>query len=315
MKFPPTAWIIPVHNRRVITLRCLHRLRADGVLSWSRAYVVDDGSTDGTADAVRAQFPEVVLLRGGGDLWWTGATALGMKAAHTDGARLICWLNDDTAPLPGSCGLLCAAADRTGAIVTGQCFMPQKGPMVYGGLKRRGIALRLIHATQGHPQPVDAVCGNFVCIPRAVVDRIGFPDADGLPHAFGDTDYALRARAEGIPVLVEPMANAEAEPNALHNYASWLLSDIPVAEIWRPLARKSSYAYAPAHVRFLARHFGLPGVLYWAWTVFKRVPMSLIRIVVPRAWLIRLWGRHSSAWQEEQTIRSALARSPDTPRE
>ena len=56
-----TAVIIPVHNRRETTLACLRRLTADGVPAWSRIVVVDDGSTDGTGEAVRVEFPDVEI--------------------------------------------------------------------------------------------------------------------------------------------------------------------------------------------------------------------------------------------------------------
>src|SRR5262249_25124422 len=40
--------------------------------------LVDDGSTDGTDEDVRQRFPDTVILRGDGNLWWTGAMARGV---------------------------------------------------------------------------------------------------------------------------------------------------------------------------------------------------------------------------------------------
>lgn len=65
--------VIPVRNRREITLRCLRHLRDHRDLDWLNVIVVDDGSTDGTSEAVRKEFREVQLVQGNGDLWWTGA--------------------------------------------------------------------------------------------------------------------------------------------------------------------------------------------------------------------------------------------------
>lgn len=308
MNSTPVAWVIPVHNRRETTLGCLRQLQRDGVLKWSEVYVVDDGSTDGTRAAVAAEFPAVHVLSGDGHLWWTGATERGMRAAFAAGAQLICWLNDDTRARPGACARLCATAAATGAIVTGQCFVPPDGPLVYGGLRRARVSLHLVAVSGETLWPVDAACGNFVCFPRAVVDRIGWPDGRRLPHAFGDSDYTLRAHLAGLSVMVDPLAVADARPNALGNYASWLLSDITVAAIWRQLADRRSYAYAPAHARFLARHFGMQGALYWTWTVLKRIPITLLRLLVPQSWLRRIWGRRSAAWQDEQRVLAALAR-------
>jgi hypothetical protein len=304
-----TAWIIPVHNRREVTLACLQRLRNQGVLEWSQAYVVDDGSTDGTSDAIRAAFPEVRLLHGDGDLWWTGATEHGMRAAFDDGAQFICWLNDDTSPHAGACAQLRTTSEATGAITTGQCQIPANGPIVYGGLRKKGMGLHVVPVVGHEPVEVHAACGNFVCIPRSVVERIGFVDGRHLPHAHGDTDYTLRASSAGFRVLVEPRALADARPNALANYTSWLLSDISVPDIWRPLADKRAYAFAPAYARLLSRHFGFRGSVYWVWTIIKRVPISLLRLLIPQSWLRRWWGNRSVVWQEEQSIRSALARS------
>lgn len=93
----PTVWVVtPVHNRRHYTepfLRCLHRQ------SWSelRIIIIDDGSTDGTREMIRHDFPQVILLRGDGNLWWTAAMNLGVRHALTSAQDqdYILALNDD----------------------------------------------------------------------------------------------------------------------------------------------------------------------------------------------------------------------------
>lgn len=298
------AFIIPVHNRRETTRACLRALQADDVFNWADIVVVDDGSTDGTAKMIAEEFPAARVVTGDGNLWWTGAIARGMAAAGD--AECFVWLNDDALPQPGACHQLVHSARESGGVVTAQCRTKTGGLLTYGGLVRRGISLRLFEVGAGSLREVDAACGNFVVIPRAVVAAIGLPDARCFPHAHGDTDFTLRAKRAGFAICVDPAAVATARPNALANYTSWLLSDIRIADIWRPLADRRSYAYAPAHARFLARHFGGRGAAYWIWTVVKRVPITLLRLTTPLAWRRQVWGRRSRVWQEERALHRAL---------
>ena len=41
--------------------------------------IVDDGSNDGTQQIVKETYPEVEILSGDGNLWWTGAMHLGVE--------------------------------------------------------------------------------------------------------------------------------------------------------------------------------------------------------------------------------------------
>ena len=84
--------IIPVHNRKALTHDCLASLETQ---TWKdfRVIVVDDGSTDGTADMLRTMFPSVIVLTGNGNLFWTAATNLGIRYALAQGATHILTLN------------------------------------------------------------------------------------------------------------------------------------------------------------------------------------------------------------------------------
>ena len=303
--------VIPVHNRRETTLACLRRLRMQGVLAWAVAWavalVVDDGSTDGTGDAVRAKFPEATVLRGDGTLFWTGATEFGMKEALARGADFVFWLNDDCEPQPGALAALLEVAHRTGGAAGGVALMPANQFPIYGGYRKGRVDLEFLSAAPGEEIACDALNGNLVCFARAAIEAAGLPDGGGLPHAFGDTDYTLRVRAAGRPVTLVGDARLSATPNHPVNHASWLVGDITVAQMWGALWQRRSYAYLPAHGRFLARHWGALGAMRCAWLVLKRIPITVLMLVLPRSTRRALWARRSEAWRREQKIREGLA--------
>ena len=63
--------IIPVHNRKALTLACLENLKTNGDLQKYQVIVVDDGSSDRTATEVKENYPEVIVLQGDGNrLFW-----------------------------------------------------------------------------------------------------------------------------------------------------------------------------------------------------------------------------------------------------
>jgi glycosyltransferase involved in cell wall biosynthesis len=295
--------VIPVHNRRETTLACLGLLRAQGVTRWARPVVVDDGSTDGTSSAVRELFPEAEVLSGGGDLYWTGATALGMQKAMANGADFVFWLNDDTKPAPGALEELREQASAGGGAAGGVCRLPRSGLPVYAGFLRHPEGLRFIAADPGERIPCHALNGNLVCLTAAAINAAGLPDARGLPHAFGDTDYTLRLHKLGMKVTLTGDAAATATVNNPRNHASWFVGEMTVTQLWGDLARKASYAYLPAHWRFSTRHWGWRGAMTCSLLLAKRLPASAAILAIPRRWRLAVWGRRASAWRLEQALR------------
>ena len=74
--------VTPVYNRRDITLQCLKslsRLNCEGLQI--HTIIVDDGSTDGTSEAIKKDFPEVEIIKGDGNLWFSEGTNVGIRAA------------------------------------------------------------------------------------------------------------------------------------------------------------------------------------------------------------------------------------------
>jgi GT2 family glycosyltransferase len=278
--------ILPVRNRRELTLRCLRHLRTDGDLDWLNLIVVDDGSSDGTGEAVRTEFPEVHLIRGDGNLWWTGAICAGMEEALQRQASCIIWLNDDTLPHQKVLPRITTVALQEDCIASarGRVALPP-APELFMGLEKTswGLRCRATMPREGILE-VDACRGNCVAIPRSVVKKIGLPDSVHLPQYYGDTDYTMRARASGIRclMLVDAWADEIAHSGDLD--ASWLRGGIPFRGLWSRFAYRGSALYWRASLVYSLRHWGFfPGLIIFARPYFKMIVITLIRVLIPHA--------------------------------
>ena len=79
-------FVIPVHNRLDYTKKCLQIFRELQKNSFFQnnniqIVIIDDGSTDGTGGWIRENYPEVIVLNGDGNLWYTGGVNVGFKYA------------------------------------------------------------------------------------------------------------------------------------------------------------------------------------------------------------------------------------------
>lgn len=209
------AVLLTCHNRREKTLRCLRALQAQDlpVRLHIEVFLVDDGSSDGTTPAVKAEFPDVRVIPGDGTLYWCGGMRLAWKTAAVEEPDYYLLLNDDTLLYRDALGQLLAIPGSPDSltIAVGAVSDPVTGVQTYGGHKREGDQLV---ALTGRVERCDTFNGNCVLIPRAVYERAGvFHDA--YTHAWGDFDYGFMASKKGAAILQTPGIVAECSYNSL----------------------------------------------------------------------------------------------------
>jgi GT2 family glycosyltransferase len=206
---------IPVHNRVAFTLECLASIEAQARAD-VRVIVADGGSTDGTADAIADKFPETVLLRGGGDWYWTAATNRAVEAALEAAGPQdhVLTLNNDTRLEPGYyAGLRRAPAAGPRAMIGSVMLSDEDGTVADGGVLvswptaafrtlSRGLTLKELGAITPRLQPVDVLSGRGTLIPIDVFKTVGTFDEHALPHYGADYEYSRRAAQRGFELLV-----------------------------------------------------------------------------------------------------------------
>lgn len=201
------AILLTVFNRKEKTLECLRNcyeqidsMKGDDKYSFT-AYLVDDGSTDGTWEAVTEQFPQTIVIRVEGGLFWNQGMRLAWQRAAQDGPDFYLWLNDDTLMKEGALACLMETSYflRHKAIVVGTAE-DSRGELSYGGRNKSG---KIIVPDPVIPNPCFTFNGNLVLVPSYVYNILGNLD-EHYHHSFGDFDYGVRARKAGIVRVVAP---------------------------------------------------------------------------------------------------------------
>ena len=223
MKQEKIAVLIACYNRRQKTVECLQHLAvaAKRANTLYQLFLFDDGSSDGTSDAVRLLEKNAVIIRGDGNYFWNRSMhSIFSKAMSADFENYL-WLNDDTMLRPEAINLLMSAKDSPGntpAMVVGAISDPNEGNTTYGGLRDVSPRIRPFLATlltpNGQLQDVDVMNGNVVLIPNVIAKELKNLDPI-FEHGMGDTDYSKRARKLGFRILLTTEFVGTCSRNAL----------------------------------------------------------------------------------------------------
>lgn len=272
------ATLITCHNRREKTLACLDALFANRLPEDVSLHVilVDDGSTDGTSDAVRTRYPSVELIKGDGNLYWNKGMHCAFGRAMETGFDGYLWLNDDTVLYSTAIESLTHAwritRDQGGrpGIVVGSTQDPETGSLTYGGViadsRLRPFSYTLVEP-QSLPIECHAMNGNCVLVPHDIAQVVGNLDPR-FAHAMGDTDYGLRARKAGFKLWIAPSFVGSCDRNS--SDGTFTDRALPLGLRWKRMMQPKGLPLASWWL-FTSRHGGLLWSLYFVWPYLKVV--------------------------------------------
>lgn len=201
--------IVPTHNGWELTEKCLSCLRAQTVPH--SAIVVDNASTDGTAENVRASCPEVRLVELDRNL---GFAAACNRAAAAGTGDAIVLLNNDVFAQPTFLGRIVGPLDERSDVGSVSALLLQPGERTIDSVgltadptlapfpRLRGRPA--VEAGSATPVLVGP-CGGGGAYRRAAWDDVGGLD-EGV-HGYGeDLDLAFRLRVAGWSAVAAPAA-------------------------------------------------------------------------------------------------------------
>lgn len=260
--------ITAVHNRMALTAAFLsamtearHRLcESDLQLD---AVVVDDGSSDGTEDMISTLYPWVQLLKGSGDLFWGGATAMATEHClqQDSGWSALVLMNDDVTLAIDEFVRFIEVSSRAPGVSVGPVCDPESGDPTYSGLVRSSrwhpLRLSMVHPAKGRRRRCDTFHGNCVYIPRSVIEATGGVDPL-FRHSMGDTDLGLRITQSGTAVEVHDAYIGTAAQNDIRDFST---VSGPLRRVHRATSLKG---YPPGpYWTYCRRHGGRLAPLWW----------------------------------------------------
>jgi len=259
-KYPKITVVTPAYNDLLHIIPFLASLREVNYPNLE-VIIIDDGSTDRTSTAIKQQFPEVIVLQGNGDLWWSGATNKGVKESIKRGADFIFTVNNDVLLDVNIFSELikCASINPMALIGCKILYLDKPKKVWYFGayLDDKSADIKIIDGQDKdfrERKEVQVLTGMGVLIPKEVFSKIGFYDDVRMPQYLADSDFSLRAADKGYRCLVEPNAKLYSDVNS-----SWVnkqLKDPKLVFIWQCyFARRSPYSI-PVRYTFYRRHWG-----------------------------------------------------------
>ncbi|RCR70856.1 glycosyltransferase family 2 protein [Larkinella punicea] len=261
--------VIPVHNRKHLTRRCLACLTRQTVAEIT-IVVVDDGSTDGTDEMIRTEFPGVVVLPGDGTLWWTEGTNVGVRYALQNRVageeNFVLTINDDTEVRPDYVASLLATYAQHKPCLAGSVSVDIAKPdsLQYAGMKLNLYSANETYLANSRFQnsysrlkeitdaiDSDSLPGRGVLIPFGVFEKVGLYDTEHYVHYMADIEFTVRAKRAGYRLVISPssIVYEHVEATGLQ-----INHQLPIRKFWKGLWGRYSPINIPMRYHFAMRH-------------------------------------------------------------
>jgi len=222
---PDVSVVIVSYHCRDLLRDCLASVEAQRADLDLQVFVVDNASADGTAEMVKAEFPQVDFTDTGGNLGFAAPNNMALRRCT---APTILILNPDTVIPPGGLrrcvdelwarpgiGMLTPRLNTPGGQLDRRCKRgfptPWSSFCYFTGLDRIFTGPRSTRYTMGtlgehEVGIVEAISGAFMLVKAEVLDEVGLFDEQFFMYA-EDLDLSLRIAEAGWGVLYWPMVD------------------------------------------------------------------------------------------------------------
>jgi len=204
-----------VHNRKNKTIKAItdiYKQKLTNNIKLSHC-VVDDGSSDGTAEIISEKFPDVEIIKGDGNLFWAGGMVFGLK--HSKKLKCFDYLfayNDDIRLYHNALQRLIETSNQyinekgvKEHIVVGSFKEFFNQNITYGGLVRSSwwhpLRFKLIEPPKEGYVFVDTLSMNACLISYSAIKKNGFLNKEFV-HATADIDYGLSLNKNGGKIIL-----------------------------------------------------------------------------------------------------------------
>jgi GT2 family glycosyltransferase len=204
-------------NKKEDILICLESV-SSLIYSPFKIVVVDNGSTDGSVEAIKSKFPQIHLIESKINLGVAGGRNLGIKYVNEKfNYKFILFLDNDIVIEKCALSKMVQSFDlnKNIGISTPKCLMMNSpGIIAYAG----GMSINLftgIVADIGNGEKDEGqfeqpnfigACGGLSLISKNVINDIGIFDERFNPYGWEDVDFSIRARKKGFKIIYNPKA-------------------------------------------------------------------------------------------------------------
>jgi GT2 family glycosyltransferase len=267
MKPVTLSILIPVFNNLGYTKKCIENLKqqlADlpGLVSY--IIIIDDGSTDGTSEWIKENHSDVYVLKGDGNLWWSGGINLGVRFALEDLKTdyILWWNNDVLARADYFSNLNSLLHTHPETTILGSKIFVLNKEVIWGmgGRFDSRTGTRFMFGEQTpdnedfrKPFDVDWFPGMGTVIHRKVFEVTGYLDEKNFPQYHGDSDFTFRAKKAGFRLIAHPelvLYNDNSNTGLRHKGS--------IVNLYRSLTSIKSNYNIKKDVRFFSLHAQSP---------------------------------------------------------
>jgi GT2 family glycosyltransferase len=216
VNLPDVSIILLNWNGLADTLACLDSLSRLDYPSF-QVVVIDNGSSDGSPEAIRKAHPEVRVLETGENLGYVGGNNLGLDYACSRGSVYALLLNNDTEVAPDFLRRMVefAEIDPMVGVVGPTIYYADPAEMIWsaGGQLERRTGLTLMYGMDEvdrgqfgeSPRKVDFVTGCALLAKTAVVKEVGKLDSRFFAY-FEENEWCIRVAQAGYTIYHLPTA-------------------------------------------------------------------------------------------------------------